>query len=300
MDRRWVVMSDEDYHSGDNRSLSDDISSNEMDSSDDHVVYHTDRKSKSKFHNEKEHAIGNKRSIAEVTSSDLNKAIEHLASLHDVSLDHLGLDQELSRCYHLVKWVDSVWAGTSAHKELDKIIGQQFRPTEVKQYTIGSFLFGCYQITYGDIPRDCSPLCVGQVDSKQLCPQQIWIQKENDGKNRFIRVKSEDSDKGYIYLNDNFKGFTLSEINLLKESRLKEAKLLQTKRGKHFVFYPMTNIDELPVINVKKNWINFTGSNQIDDGDDNNFIWHAIVLFLFLIIILVIISCVSSSHKKRR
>ncbi len=295
MDRRWVVLSDEDNHSADHHSVSDDRSSNDRESLDDHFVDHKDRRTKYRSHNVRNMGH-NKKSIAEVTENDLETAIEHLASFYDISLDHLGLDQELSRCYNLVKWVDSVWSGTPDHKKLDLIIGKQFRPSEVKQYTIGSFLFGCYQITYGDISKKCSPLCVGQVDSKSTCSQQIWIQKEHNGKNRFLRIKSEDSDKGYIYLNDNFGGFTTVEINLLKDSGLKKAKLFQTKRGKHFMLHPMADIDELPIVNVKKNWINFTGSSIVEDSDDTNFIWYAAFLFLFLIIILVIV-CIA--HRKR-
>ncbi len=133
MSNRLIILSEEEYRSSD--SETDKITDSYSNSDESYIKFIP--------------------SLANITEQDLDHAIKKLAHFHEVPIDNVHSDVELSQCYHLTKWVDSIWSGTHDHSKLDRVIYKQYRPTSIKPKTVGAFLFGCYQTTYGDVPKEC-------------------------------------------------------------------------------------------------------------------------------------------------
>ena len=241
--------------------------------------------------------------IDNIVDADIESAVGILANHHLTNIDYISSDSKLEKSYHLIKWVDQLWVNKSKHKKLDNFINKQYRPSDIKHNSIGSFLFGCYQTDYGDVDHSCSPLCTGKINNTDLCSKQIWIQRSFVNKiykslgpddlvfkgsktNRFGKIKSNESDEAYIYVDDDFCGFTKHELDYFRQIGLKQAQLLRTKSGKHFTVHSMAKIDDLPTQNNKSTKLD---TYDYINNDNNNCIIYVVALFVFFIVVLALI-----------
>src|SRR5438046_7808759 len=86
------------------------------------------------------------------------KKLEHyikiLSSNYSLKLDDLTTKPEIEKYYNVVNNMIK-----TNRDDIADLILRQYRPSEIFQETIGSFLFGCFQYNYGDVPPECSTLC---------------------------------------------------------------------------------------------------------------------------------------------
>jgi len=192
-----------------------------------------------------------------ITVDDLEKAIEVLSSNHWQILDKLHPEHEVAKAYQMVKLAVTMLTDTEQYQIINLLISQQYRPTDIIPGTVGAFLFGCSQETYGDINRVCSPLCVTGIYPKgefaPQCEHQVWIQHNQSGVIRFGRLRSSsDAHKAFIYVTDNFTGFTNDEIEHFNKSNVVTAQVLTTKKSKHWTLIKMAPLNEMPIEGVMR------------------------------------------------
>ena len=116
--------------------------------------------------------------------------------------------------------------------------------------TIGSLLFGCSQIYYGDVKKQCSPLCIGNLhsfsnDNGCGCEYQVWRQNRNK---KYVKVNNvEKSNVAYIYLENSNIGFEYEDVENFKKNGVKKAIVFSTKNSKHELLLPLCPISQLPI-----------------------------------------------------
>nr|QBK89561.1 MAG: hypothetical protein LCPAC001_00710 [Pithovirus LCPAC001] len=128
-------------------------------------------------------------------------------------------------------------------KKINKYISKLYRPSEINPKTIGSYLFGCLQNNYGEIDKKNSILSYESVGCEYISPtRQIWYQ---NGKfpNRFQQQNyPEKDDRAYIFVKDDFKEFTVEEIQMFKDYEILKGTILKTSNSKHNVYKNYENI----------------------------------------------------------
>ena len=190
----------------------------------------------------------------------------------------------------------------SNEKKNPKLISnllEQFRPTQILPETIGSFLFGCLQQTYGDVPVECSPLCAygikddGNLEVKR-CQNQIYVQFSNKIGNRFHKLNDSQSRQGYLFVYIDFMGFTHEEKNFFKNNGILKLHILLTHNSKHHTIIKMKDIDSLPMI------FEYEGNNyaiidnrdqsfEIDNETENDNVYMYIIISVAVMIIIATI-----------
>ncbi len=254
--------------------------------------------------------------IFSISLEDLGRSIEVLASNHWQNIDLLPDDHEVSKAYQILRLAVTMLEGTDRYKIINKLILKQFRPSELSSGTVGSFLFGCFQESYGDVEKSCSPLCIDGVKSGKMkrCGYQVWIQRneptrpnDKSKKNsklgnlevcrRFVRIKAdEDASKAIIYVNSDFKEFTKNEIDNYRKSGVLMASVMITKGSKHHRVIRMTSVDNLPIegnkVNSKDNQVSETRHEDlsISDNTTNYGIMLVGVIFLAAVLSIFILS----------
>ena len=159
---------------------------------------------------------------------DLNKFKKILSFLndnYDMNLTKALKDENLEKAYNYIKKVSEATINTDGYNQIVQIIMKQFRPSEIESNTIGSFIFGCFQSTHGDIDANCSILCSNSIknpynESISTCQEQIWIQTSEYGSKRFVHLSSstKTSMRAYAFLLHSFTGFTDDEINAFSDN----------------------------------------------------------------------------------
>jgi hypothetical protein len=197
--------------------------------------------------------------------------------------------------------------GGIEYQRLINIILKQYRPSNILPNTIGSFLFGCFQETYGDVNSSCSPLCMNSIQKDPYkksisCDNQIWIQTDNDYDN--IRFRKLGTSKcknphAYVYVKINFEGFNLSEINEFKRNGISKIQLMVTYGLKHHNITKMIDIDKLPIIEDKivlsDNTHYYTHNITVSGMEDET---YNTKLYISVIAIFIIIFIVAQTSNK--
>lgn len=212
----------------------------------------------------------------------LEKYIKILTDNYKLKLNDLEKHSDIKDSY---EHINNITIDDNVQDDLVLLISKQYRPSQIMPDTVGSFLFGCFQQTYGDIPSECSPLCAysinnGENVSMQKCDSQIYIQYLDDPRTggpgghggaedqRFIKLGNSSSPQGYIFVKLNFLGFTLQEKEYFKEQGIYRIQVLVTKDSKHHTVLRMRNLDEIPVIEKSGSnyYINSSSAMNTEDA----------------------------------
>lgn len=159
------------------------------------------------------------------------------------------------------------------------LIQKQYRPTNIEINTVGAYLWGCSQNFYGDVHKNCSPLCIGSFphdNTYETCQYSTWTYMGGNLINKFNVL----SPKAYIYVDSNWESFTNSDIEKLKQSGIYYASVLKTKNSQHKVFLSMTSLDNLPIF---KQYNDF----YVEETSKKNY-WGFIILFVIFVSYLII------------
>lgn len=232
---------------------------------------------------------------------DVNKLQQYVKILTDnykLKIDAIPEDPKIKESYAFID--DLIRSGPEGSKsELIKLIRDQYRPSQIVPETVGSFLFGCFQQTYGDIPAECSPLCSygilnGDGLTLERCDSQIHIQYldqiPEDEKPRFIKLGRSKSGQGYIFVNLDFLGFTHNEKKYLVDNGLSKVQILVTKDSKHHTIIKMREINDIPIIEYTGGH-SFVTSDKDERSekhellsDDNSYMY---MIFAFIIVVVI-------------
>ena len=217
---------------------------------------------------------------------ELRKAVKLLCKNHSVKLTELEDNEKLNYNYQLITTYDG---------KLDNLLKDEFRPTVITPGTIGAFLFGCSLGTHGDAVKNCSPLCYNNLNysSLQECEYQIWLQKDNG---KFSQLNSVTFGKGYIYVNENFDGFTKEDIETFKNKKLVIAEVLRSRYGKYYTIARFNELINLP-LKFKTSSNNANSNNNKNDlinipnyNTTTTQFLSFVLLLLLLILVLFMIS----------
>jgi len=180
------------------------------------------------------------------------------------------------------------------NSSLPSLISKQYRPTEININTVGSYLWGCAQNYYGDVNKNCSPLCLGSIshdsykDSCEFsgkCQYSIWTFSNN----KLVNKYTAPSTKAYIYVDSNWKGFLESDIEMLKSSGIFYATILVTINSQHKIIMQMTSVNNLPILKQYPSVIYEDQEGQINEGNkEKDKTWVILLIILLLLIGLII------------
>lgn len=188
-------------------------------------------------------------------------------------------------------WIQTLEKYKDSHrKEILKILNSQYRPTIINVNTVGAYLWGCNQNYYGDVSKNCSPLChdafphdEDKIDLTSTCQYQIWEDRED----QLHSQGRSSSNKAYIHItSENFKGLKREQIDNLKKNGIQYVTIITTKDSQHKILVPMTNIDNIKVFEEKKE---IKKEKNLKADSVWNKVFYLIAL-LFLIIILGILA----------
>ena len=179
------------------------------------------------------------------------------------------------------------------------VILKEYRPSELFPDTIGSFLFGCLQQTYGDVPVECSPLCaIGIKDDNEIkikkCQNQIYVQYSDAVDSRFSKLNDSQSRQAYLFVHVNFMGLTQKEKTFLKNNGVYKLHILLTHNSKHHTIVKMKDIDDIPIIEeydginyaISENYTNKDDADNNFNDEENDNIYIYIILSVAVIIII--------------
>lgn len=172
-----------------------------------------------------------------VNKIDLEKvkeALNNLVAHENEKIKDLAPDSVLYKNYELVKLMASLLYDTSHYQVLIDLLNNYPQPSTLIPGTIGAYLFGCFQISYGDIiNKTCSPICINSIPPSKkdgimnYCPYQIWVQQESSNGRSYVQIlNSSNQPFAYIYLNTpikdgEFTGLNNDEIKHLKDNGVK-------------------------------------------------------------------------------
>lgn len=233
--------------------------------------------------------------------TDLDNSIELLSNNSDEDINSIQDFPILENAFKKVK----TYTELLPDSYIENIVSKTFRPTDIKLASIGSYLYGCDQICYGDSTKECSPLCAMNLGSNRSCNFQIWVW--NNYEEKYEQVGSVDKnsinkDNALVYVNDDFEKFRYLDIELFRKRGIENIKVLKTKNSKHETFIKLQPIDEYQTINDKPITKGSNNSNSIDSNtssDNNNDDWTRIMLILVVIVFVVIVFMIYKNKNKR-
>lgn len=164
----------------------------------------------------------------------VKEALDNLVAHENEKIKDLPPESDLYKSYELVKLMASILYDTTHYQILLDLINTYPKPSTLIPGTIGAYLFGCFQNSYGDITnRTCSPICINAIPPGKkdgvlnYCPYQIWVQQESSNGRSYVQILNASNQPfAYVYLNKpvkdgEFTGLSKEEINHLKENGVK-------------------------------------------------------------------------------
>jgi hypothetical protein len=240
-----------------------------------------------------------------INIDDIDRSVEILSSNHQQSIKDLEsgkADPEVGKAYQVVRLAVTMLIGTDDYHTLTSIISSQYRPSKIIPGTIGAFLFGCFQETYGDVTKSCSPLCISGINPKghhTPCEHQIWVQKSSSGSSKYLQIKSEstDSNRAIVYVSSAFIGFTKEEIKVFRKFGVDLVQVMTTKDSKHHQIVRMTPLNRLPIVGkptpaVKDDPDHSTDSDKEDENLQSyqtiyQYNWFPTIILIVLAVVLI-------------
>ena len=220
--------------------------------------------------------ITDPRGVVKITSHDLEEIISFLADNHHFYPERLPEDHPVLLKLNMFKTTISYLRGKEDYALLYEIINRQFRPSIIKDETIGAFLFGCMQQDYGDIDRGCTISCLNSFnpDHQPLtCSYQLWTQElpedqrngnsgtrfklfhnginSNEGQSNSLGigyVLPDRPSRAIIYINIDFDGFKEEELQLFVANGVTMAELVIKDGSRYKRVHPLTLLEKLPQI----------------------------------------------------
>jgi hypothetical protein len=231
----------------------------------------------------------------------LEKNIKVLTDNYTVKLEEIEGYPDINNSYSIIN--DKI---TYNKDDIIKLILKQYRPSQILPETVGSYLFGCFQQDYGDIPSECSPLCAYGIKNNddltlENCTNQIYIQYLDDSINsspRFTKLGKSNSTQGLVFVKLNFIGFTTNEREYFRRNGIYKLQVLTTKDSKHHTILKMRSIDDIPIIEQKNGQSFLTSNNSMEEysteindllssanSEDNNYLYVvlAVVIIGFIL-----------------
>lgn len=240
----------------DNENFFLDLSSSSItsSSSSDETVYYKNKNTKKKRHSKSKRTSKRKNTgCVQLDLADLEASLNILNANLDTTIDQLqDKTSPVYVAYENVKLFISMFYGRDEYSKITEILNTYSKPKTIKPNSIGAFLFGCLQSTYGDISNKyCSPLCLQSVFPDVTfvcCPYQVWILNETS----FEQISDTMTDKAYIFSSlSKTLQFTPEQINLLKEKGIHNVHVLETRDTLHKTLIPLTHIDNLPQVKLE-------------------------------------------------
>jgi len=232
-------------------------------------------------------------------NADLIADIELLSRYHYYEINSLGENDELQQAYQrFVNYVNN----SDDFSDIIDILKDQYHPSDIKIGTIGAGLFGCLYNYYGDISKACSAICINSPLNINSCDKQIWQQYLSEVDLRFVRQHNAEwqlmdnlNPYAYIFVQDDFKYFTLTEKQHLAKHNIKHGQIFITENGKHKKLTRMLPLEQLPDSeNIKyqasTDWefnppVTIKDLTVDDTTDGNNIIF--VIIFIVVVILLV-------------
>lgn len=223
-----------------------------------------------------------------VNFNDLNRNIQILSENSNIDINDISKYSNLQKAFDSIKYALNLYQNTDKYHIISDIIKKQYRPTIIIPGTIGSFIFGCFQNSYGDIDKICSILCINNIPSDEilnnLCKYQIWIPSNNlDSKYKLINISN--NNHAYIFVDSNFISFDNIDIELFKNHGVEYAQILITYKYKHRILIKMTSVNNLPIKLHQNNIIN--KSKNYKNKYFFKYSSYFYIYFVFFIIILL-------------
>jgi hypothetical protein len=218
----------------------------------------------------------------------LEKYIKILTDNYQLKFSDIEKDSKLDIAMRTIEE-----ANNKGDLELPGSILKQYRPSELRPDTIGSFLFGCLQQTYGDVPMECSPLCAYGIKSNdemevKKCSNQIYVQYTNELNNRFYKLYECDSRQGYLFVHINFMGITKREKKFFIDNGIYRLQILVTHNSKHHTVIKMRDIDDIPIIEefdgifYTASEAHYSDEENIDES--NNAVYYILISIAVLLV----------------
>lgn len=173
----------------------------------------------------------------------MDESLKILERYHDVRIDEIPSEGPIRNAYNKI-----LYETKEDPIGLIDLIKDQYRPVDIIPGTIGSYLFGGIQKSYGDVPMECSPLHYYGIKNSDFdsCTSNVWIQKSEQGDNRFVQImKYPNSINSYVFISDSFVGFTKRELKTISKSGTSKLATYKTSRSQHYISSKITPIDEI-------------------------------------------------------
>nr|QBK91113.1 MAG: hypothetical protein LCPAC202_00870 [Pithovirus LCPAC202] len=219
--------------------------------------------------------ITDPRGMVKITSRDLEEMISFLANNHHFYPEKLSNDDPVLSKLNMFKTTISYLRGKEDYDLLYEIINRQYRPSIIKDETIGAFLFGCMQQDYGDIDRGCAISCLNSFNPDHqplICSYQLWVQENINPEDGDIRFKlfhdgintsqypennfqsigyvlPDRPSRAIIYINLDFDGFRGNELQFFEDNGVIMAELMIKDGSRYKRVHPLTLLEKLPQIN---------------------------------------------------
>jgi len=229
-------------------------------------------------------------SVNSINYKRLKHNIDFLSKFPELELSKIRENEQINNKYNEVQ---SVLIMSKDNKEMQnnikRILDKLYQPSVLIPNTLGSFIFGCQQVDYGDVNKHCSYLCLNTWNTNNKCNFHVFVQMTSNNEDRFIFKNNSDSDKCLVYIKDDFVGFYQHELDKLIHYKVKSVCLLTTYDSKHFKVNDFQSLSSIPKINVAKVPI------EIKDGSKDD-PW---IIFIFFIVLLIIIIFLVVYHRHR-
>ena len=234
--------------------------------------------------------------ISKNKDDQLNEYIKVLADNYQLKFSEAKDIPHINEAIEYVSKINMV-----NNNEIIQSILREYRPSQIFPNTIGSFLFGCLQQSYGDVPIECSPLCsYGIKDNNELklekCSNQIYVQHNEDLNNRFFKLNDCDSRQAYVFVYINFMGFTQKEKLYFRNNGVFKIQILVTQNSKHHVIIKMRDIDDLPIIQEYDGLAYATSNSSFRDTSENEEDGNTYVYLILFGVIIVMIAAMYSRN----
>lgn len=179
-----------------------------------------------------------------ISPRQVESYLDILADHHDVHIKDIPDNSSLQEAYNIINNL------ALKNEDLYNMITRQHRPAELVPGTIGSFMFGRLQETYGDVPPECSPLHhygIKLNDGYMTCEHQVWLQNDQTGQHRFTRIiNPTNTGNAMVYTMTGFDRFTKDEIKNMSKHGVNNVQIFHTKRSKHHSTLKSTPLSDLP------------------------------------------------------
>lgn len=222
----------------------------------------------------------------EITKDQIKNSIFNLYKKSNYPIETIYKDKNLFFDYSIIK------AANDCSDELNtfvhKIIKSQYRPSNIVNDTIGSFLFGKHLEYYGEIPKECSPIYLNSLSdnfNNNCCNKQVWIRKS---KNQLYKLPSAGRNErsAYLFTDEPILDISNTEKDILDTHGVLEVILMYYENGiyKEFTkFYTNTRNMTTKNINKEKKKKYFEEIQA-----EKNYMNYALLIFLIVIIIVLL------------